>query len=335
MTEVETAIARWHARGDRVALGTVVAARRSAPRPVGTTLAVSERGDVAGSISGGCVEPDVVERAGDILATRRPQLLTYGIEDDVAWGVGLPCGGEIDVFLEAITPATALVAPEGSVLVTVIAGERAGEKRVVHEGEDPDVDELLRARRSGVVERGEEKLFCAVFAPPLRVLIFGGVDLAEALARAARPLGWRAIVSDPRVALVTQERIPSADELIAAWPEEALARVRPDGDTAVVVLTHDEKLDVPALAGALRTDAFYVGALGSRRTQTRRRERLLEAGVDEDEVERIAGPAGLDIGANTPAETALSILAEIVAVRAGRGGRPLADTSSPIHAATA
>lgn len=335
MTDVETAIERWRGQNERVALATVVATRRSSPRPVGAKLAVSESGEVAGSVSGGCVEPDVIGHAGEVLGGGRTRVLAYGIEDEAAWGVGLPCGGEIDVLIEALGSETPIAAPEGSALVTVTAGPRIGEKRLVAPGEDPEVDELLRAARSGIVEREGEQFFCDVNATPLRLLIFGAVDLAEPLARGAKDLGWRAIVVDPRSALVTRERISSADELLTAWPEEGLERIRPDGDTAVVVLTHDEKLDLPALAGALRTDAFYIGALGSRRTQARRREALLDLGVERGELTRISGPCGLDLGASTPPETALSILAEIVAVRAGRVGRPLTEASGPIHVATA
>jgi xanthine dehydrogenase accessory factor len=171
-----------------------------------------------------------------------------------------------------------------------------------------------------------------VFGPPPRLLVFGAVDTAEALCGFARQLGWRTIVADARGKFATPERLPSADEIVVAWPEDALAQVRPDHFTAVVVLTHDDRFDVPALAGALESDAFYIGALGSRRNQARRRERLLEAGVEEAALERISGPAGLDIGAETPAETALSILGEIMATRAARAGGPLRQSAGRIHA---
>ena len=171
-----------------------------------------------------------------------------------------------------------------------------------------------------------------MLGPPPRLLIFGAVDLAEELCRAAKGLGWRTVVTDARARFATAERVPSADELVVAWPEEALERFAPDERTAVVVLTHEDRWDVPALAGALGTGAFYVGALGSRRTQERRRERLLETGVSEEQLERLSGPAGLDLGAGTPAETALSILGEILAVRAGRDGGRLRASSERIHA---
>ncbi len=175
-------------------------------------------------------------------------------------------------------------------------------------------------------------MFADVFGPPPRLLVFGAVDTAEELCRAAKRLGWRTIVADARGKFATAERIPSADELLVAWPEEALEKVHPDHHTAVVVLTHEDKFDVPALTGALATEAFYVGALGSRRNQDRRRELLLEEGVPAEQLDRIAGPCGLDIGAGTPAETAVSILGEILARRAGREGGSLREAKGRIHA---
>ena len=175
-------------------------------------------------------------------------------------------------------------------------------------------------------------MFADVFAPPPRLLVYGAVDTAEALCAAAKGLGWRTIVADARGKFATRERLPSADEIVVAWPEETLAQVAPDHATAIVVLTHDDKFDIPLLREALETEAFYVGALGSRRNQERRRELLLDAGVDETALERIAGPAGLDIGAHSPAETAVSILAEIMAARAGREGGPLKTAHGRIHA---
>jgi len=232
-------------------------------------------------------------------------------------------------------------AGERAVVLTVVEGERVGAKLLVLEdgrtlGEaPPELAELapaaLRRGRSHVVEADGLKVFADVYGPPPRLVVYGAVDTAEALCRGAKLLGWTAIVADARARFATRERVPSADEIVVAWPEEALAQVRPDLGTAVVVLTHDDKFDLPALAGALASDAFYVGALGSRRNQERRRERLLEAGVSGEDIDRIAGPCGLDIGAESPAETALSILAEILALRAGRTGGPLKDAKTRIH----
>jgi xanthine dehydrogenase accessory factor len=232
---------------------------------------------------------------------------------------------------------------ERAVLFTVIEGEGLGSHLLVlesgerHGGGVPEelaaqADELIRGHRNQVLEVEGARVFAEVYAPPPRLLVYGAVDTAEALCAAARLLGWRTIVADARPKFATRERIPSADELLVAWPEEALAQVAPDHATAVVVLTHDDKFDVPALRAALATDAFYVGALGSRRNQERRRERLLEAGVPEEALERISGPCGLDIGADSQPETALSMLAEIVAVRAGREGGRLKTAAQRIHA---
>ena len=322
-------------RGEAVALATVVATRRSAPRPLGAKLAVSEGGDIVGSVSGGCVEPAVYEHARGTLRTGSPELLSYGITDELAATVGLPCGGEIDVFLERLDGAAPLAAPVGAALLTTVEGARAGERRIVAPGLEPDVDDLLRAGRSGLLPREEGRTFCEVFAPAPRLVVVGAVDLAEELCRAARALGWRTIVVDPRARFATRERLPSAHEIAVAWPEEALAGIEPDAGTAVVVVSHDDKVDVPALTHALASDAFYVGALGSRRTQARRRELMLDAGVSDGALERLAGPAGLDLGADAPAEVALSILAEIVAVRNRRDGGRLATASGRIHAASA
>jgi xanthine dehydrogenase accessory factor len=256
--------------------------RRSAPRPVGSKLAVSELGELAGSVSGGCVESEVALTAREVLASGEPQLLTYGITDEQAGSVGLPCGGEIDVGIERIA-----------------------------------LSELER-----LVEE----------SAPNRLVIFGAVDIAEALCRGANELGWDTVVADPRATFATRERVGSADQLLIEWPEDALESIALNARSAVVVLTHEERFDVPALVGALRSDAFYVGAIGSRRTQERRRELLLAEGLSETEIDRISGPTGLDLGAETPVETAVSILAEILAVRAGRSGGRLRDASGRIHA---
>jgi xanthine dehydrogenase accessory factor len=344
--EILADLERWRARGDRIALATVVATRKSAPRPVGSKFAVSDTGEMAGSVSGGCVENEVYGEAREILAGASPRLLSYGISDDEAFAVGLPCGGEIDVFVEA-PPAELLERltrvvedEERAVLFTVVEGDSRGAQLLVTEsgervgeGSGERFEEVLRAGRNVLLElESGQKVFAEVYGPPPRLLVFGAVDTAEALCRAAKLIGWRTIVSDARGKFATPERLPSADELVVAWPDETLERVKPDHQTAVVVLSHDERFDVPALRGSLETEAFYVGALGSRRNQARRRERLLEEGVDEARVDRIQGPSGLDIGADTPAETALAILAEILAVRAGREGGKLKDSKGRIHA---
>jgi xanthine dehydrogenase accessory factor len=346
--DIAADIRRFRGRGEAFVLATVVATRRSAPRPVGSTLAVSASGELCGSVSGGCVENEVYGNAQEVLAGGEPRLLSYGISDDLALSVGLPCGGEIDVFVEEADPALVdrlvQVAENGdpAVRLTVIGGEDVGsELLVLEDGETlgegprelaPYAQDLIRGGRSQVLELEGRTVFADVFGPPPTLVVYGAVDTAEALCRAAKGLGWRAVVADARGKFATRERLPSADEVIVAWPEEAFAQVGLDYTSAVVVLTHDDKFDVPALGAALASEAFYVGALGSRRNQERRRERLLEAGVDEELIDRISGPCGLDIGASTPAETALSILAEILARRAGREGGPLKEARGRIHA---
>ncbi len=317
MSGVRDELARLLAQGERPALATVVATRRAAPRPVGSKLVVSEGGELYGSVSGGCVESDVAVQAAEVIAAGEPRLLSYGIADDEAWEIGLPCGGEIDVFVQRLEGAP----PEGEgVLVTWLDGEQAGRLELQPRGSlEPGVQELDGAT-----------VFAEVIAEPPRLVVVGATDTAEELCRAVGGLGWRSVVIDPRARLATHERIPSAGAIVVSWPDALEA----DEDTAVVVLTHEERLDVPALTAALASDAFYVGAIGSRKTQAKRRERLLEAGVSEDALERLSGPAGLDLGADSPAETAVSILGEILAVRAGRDGGRLRDRSGPIHAVT-
>ena len=228
---------------------------------------------------------------------------------------------------------------ERAVLFTVLDGDRAGAHVLVLldrgevVGDDPlGLAVLARdVQRSGQLEHGAARVFAEVFGPPPRLVVVGAVDTGEALCAAAKAVGWHTICVDARAKYATRERMPSADELLVEWPREAFARIRPDRDTAVVVLTHDEKFDIPALVAALRTEAFYVGALGSRRAQEKRRERLVEEGLTDAELARLRGPAGLDIGAESPAETAVSILAEALALRAGRLGGPLREAPGRIH----
>jgi xanthine dehydrogenase accessory factor len=229
-----------------------------------------------------------------------------------------------------------------AVVLTILGGDDVGRKLLVREdgstaGDGPQelaalAPAALRRGRSHVIERDDGTVFADVFGPPPRLLVYGAVDTAESLCRAAKQLGWTTIVADARSRFATRERVPSADELLVAWPDEAIAHVRPDLGTAIVVLTHDDKFDLPLLIAALASDAFYIGALGSRRNQERRRELLRAEGVPEADLDRISGPCGLDIGAESPAETALSTLAEILAVRAGRTGGSLKRSAHRIHA---
>jgi xanthine dehydrogenase accessory factor len=237
----------------------------------------------------------------------------------------------------------AIEADERAVVFTVVEGAGVGAKALVLESGEQlgdgvpaaaleQANELIRGARSRLLELEDARIFADVFGPPPRLVVIGAVDTADALCAAAKLLGWETIVADARAKFTTRERIPHADRLIIEWPEEALAEVKPDHATAIVVLTHDDKFDIPALKAALATEAFYIGALGSRRNQERRRERLLEEGVPTEAFERIAGPCGLDLGGETQQETALSILAEIVATRFGRSGSRLRDAKQRIHA---
>jgi xanthine dehydrogenase accessory factor len=354
MTSVLDAIEAWTRRGDRVAVATVVETKKSAPQPAGTKMAINARGAVAGAVSGGCVEGAVVEVAEEVLAGAEPRLLHYGIADSEAWDVGLPCGGEISIWVEhyvtGLQSRFVELARSGAraALVTAVDGcPQAGAKLLVAADAPPegtlgdgDLDaaalalarEALWSERSELHEHAGATLFVDVAAPPPRLVIVGAVDFAAQLSAVAALGGWRAFVVDPRTRFATAERFPAAEQVLAAWPQEALAQLDPlDRAAAIAVLTHDPKLDDAALIAALASPAGYIGAMGSRRAQAHRRERLLAAGVEPAQLERIAAPIGLDLGALTAAETALSIMSEIVAVRRGRTGGRLGSTEGRIH----
>src|SRR3954470_19784412 len=261
-------------------VATVVATRKSSPRPVGSKLIVTADGKLEGSVSGGCVESDVFEAAQQVMEDGAPRLLTYGITDDMAFNVGLPCGGEIDVFVEPLRLRVDETS-ERAVLFTVIEGDPLGAKLIVRENGSTEGDgppelaalatDALRRGRSHTIVQDERTIFADVYAPRPTLFVYGAVDTAEALCKAAKLLGWHTVVADARARFATKERVPSADELLVEWPEEALAQQPPDTATAIFVLTHDDKFDLPMLTAAVKTDAFYIGALGSRRNQERRR----------------------------------------------------------------
>jgi xanthine dehydrogenase accessory factor len=298
MDDVLAKAEEWRAAGEEVAIATVVATRRSAPRPLGSKLAVTRSGRMFGTVSGGCVEADVAERCQAVLDGEVASVVSYGIEDEQAWTVGLPCGGEIDVFLEPFAGVPTLA--RGTSYV-VVEGDGVGER---WEAEEP--------ARTGLREEAERSVFVEAIGPPPRLVAVGAGDIAEALCALARPLGWRTVVVDPRAGLATRERVPSADEVIVAWPDE----IEIDVGTALVSLVHEERIDLPALRRGVEGGAFYVGALGSKRTQAKRREQL---GAVADDVR---GPVGLDLGGETPAEIALEIIAEVLAVHR-KGDAPL------------
>jgi xanthine dehydrogenase accessory factor len=346
MKDILPEITRWRERGDRIALATVVAVQRSAPRAPGAKMAVSEQGEISGGVSGGCVEGAVVEVAEQVMGGTPPQLVHFGIADSEAWDVGLPCGGEIDVWVQEYTPSRfEEIAREGgrAAEVTLLEGARPGAKLLIEAdgarsgslGAPELDDEAVRAAGELVWTDSSERrgpLFIDVIAPAPRLILFGAVDIAAPLCTLARAAGWRPYVVDPRARFATPERFPDAEEVIADWPDEAFARLGGiDPATSIVVLTHDPKLDDAALTIALRSPARFVGAMGSRRAQASRRERLLAAGMGEDGLERLSAPVGLDLGAIGREETALSILAEVVASRHGREGGRLAVGGGRIH----
>jgi xanthine dehydrogenase accessory factor len=346
MRDVLPEISDWIDRGDRVALATVVGVRRSAPRPPGAKMAVNEHGEIAGAVSGGCVEGAVVAIADMVMRGGPPRLERFGIADDEAWDVGLPCGGEIDVWVQAYAPGRfEEVARSGgrATEVTMLEGSRPGSKLLleadgVRSGSlgAPEVDDEAARVASELLwsERPERRgaLFYDVTAPSPRLIIFGAVDVAASLCSLARAAGWRPFVVDPRPRFASAARFPDAEEVIAGWPEEAFTRLGGiDPATSIVVLTHDPKLDDAALKIALRSPARFVGGMGSRRAQATRRERLLAAGLGEAELARLSAPLGLDLGAVRGEETALSILAEVVAARHGHEGGRLAIEGGRIH----
>jgi xanthine dehydrogenase accessory factor len=311
--EAPEAALRWHRAGKGAALATVVETWGSAPRQAGSQLAVSGEAELVGSVSGGCVEGAVVAEALDAIAATggdgRHRLLDYGVSDDEAFAVGLACGGRIRVLLQPVGEGLG-----EAVLADLVArrarGEAVGQAIDLEDGttrlRGPDaVAERVRADRSGLEEDG--RTFVAVHAPPLRLAVVGGVHIAQALVPMARIAGYAPLVIDPREAFASAERFPDAP-VTHDWPDEAMRAFAPDARSAVVLLTHDPKLDDPALRVALSSPAFYVGALGSTRTHAKRVARLTQAGLDPVLLGRLDAPVGLDIGARTPAEIAISIL---------------------------
>ncbi|OCB53059.1 XshC-Cox1 family protein [Mycobacterium vulneris] len=362
-------LAVWRA-GGTAGLATVVRTFRSAPRPAGASMVVAPDGTVTGSVSGGCVEGAVYELAGEVVATGTPALQRYGVSDDDAFAVGLTCGGVLDVYVEPVSRRTfpeleALVGDieshQPAATATVIAHpDQAwlGRRLVIRADEvtgtlgsaradgavTDDARGLLDTGRSGVLtfgpdgeRRGEGMdVFVASFAPRPRMLVFGAIDFAAAVARQGSLLGYRVTVCDARPVFATAARFPTADEVVVDWPNRYLAAQAAagaiDGRTVVCLLTHDPKFDVPLLEVALRLPAIgYIGAMGSRRTHEDRLARLREIGLTEAELARLSSPIGLDLGARTPEETAVSIAAEIIAQRWGGSGKPLTETGGRIH----
>jgi len=368
MRDVLDDLLRWCEAGEAVGLATVVNTLRSAPRQSGASMLVGPDGTAAGSVSGGCVEGAVYELAQQVMATGTPVLQRYGVSDDDAFAVGLTCGGIVDVYVERVDKASfaelpavaqSVAAGEPVAVVTCVDGgaERLGRRITVWPGrcsgslgsarlDDAVVDDVRGMLAAGSTRtmhygsdgerRGQElTLFVSSFAPRPRMLVFGAIDFAAAVAQIGAFLGFHVTVCDARPVFATPKRFPAADEVIVQWPHRYLqAEVdagRVDTRTVVCVLTHDPKFDVPLLEVALREDVGYVGSMGSRRTHTDRLQRLREAGLNEGELARLASPIGLDLGARTPEEVAVSIAAEFVAARWGGSGRSLALLDTGIH----
>jgi len=339
MKDILPDLTTWLANGESLALATVIQTWGSSPRGVGAKMGITAEGKMTGSVSGGCVEGAVIEVGMDVIRTRKPQLLHFGVADETAWEVGLACGGTIDVFVQPLDVElfeqmrAAIEGERPAASVTVIRGpeEVLGDGLVWVDGQDsPKVfnDELVEgaiaAARFALTNAqshrftlpgGQVEVFAEVILPAPVLVIVGGVHISIALAKMAKLLGYRTVIVDPRRAFGSPERFSHADQLVQIWPDEALASLDLARTSAVAVLTHDPKLDDPALMVALPSPAFYVGALGSRKTQAKRRARLLEAGLTEEQLDRLHGPIGLAIGAKTPEEIALSIMGEIVAAK--------------------
>jgi xanthine dehydrogenase accessory factor len=318
--DVLETLERWAAEGTPVAIATVVGTERSAPRDPGAALAVSADGQVAGSVTGGCVEPAVYGEAREVLAGGDPRLKTYGIADDEAFEVGLPCGGTVQIFVDRLEPE--LVAPIAEAvreerpiaLEIAITGEKAGAKRLVGPDDGGPAADLLARGETGILETDEGQVFVSSFAPRPNMYVFGAIDHAAALATIGRYLGYRVTVCDARSKFVTPERFPDVDELVVEWPDKFLENAPVDERTVICVLTHDHKFDIPTLKVALRTPAGYIGAMGARRTNAERAERLRAEGVTDEEIARIHAPIGLKIGSRSPEEVAVAIAAQIVQV---------------------
>jgi xanthine dehydrogenase accessory factor len=368
MREVLDDLLRWWEAGEPVGMGTVVATWRSAPRPPGASMLVGPDGTAVGSVSGGCVEGAVYEEAQEVVSTGAPVLKRYGVSDDDAFAIGLTCGGILDVYVERVDRTTfpqlgdvAEAVREGRhvAVVTCVAGspDRLGARLVVTPQDaqgslgSPRLDQAATDDVRGMLAQGTTRtlqyghdgqrrgddltLFVASYAPKPRMLVFGAIDFAAAVARIGTFLGYQVTVCDARPVFATRKRFPDAHEVVVAWPDRYLRTEseagRIDERTVVCVLTHDPKFDVPVLELALRLPLAYVGAMGSRRTHDDRMARLKEAGLTGDELSRLASPIGLDLGARTPEETAVSIAGEIVAARWGGTGTRLTQLDTRIH----
>jgi xanthine dehydrogenase accessory factor len=342
MRDILPDLNKWVDSDEQIALATVIQTWGSSPRRVGAKMALTPEGKITGSVSGGCVEGAVFETGVEVLKSGEPELLHFGVADETAWEVGLACGGQIDVFVEPLDRAlfdtwrAELLADRPHAVATVIRGPGRLLGRQVLVSEDKlaagaqgnGFDEvILEKTRSAMAEGRSQRfeiplesedsveLFVEVVSAPPTLVIVGGVHIAVALTSIAKALGYHTVVVDPRRSFGSSERFPHVDQLIQAWPQEAFEQINLTHQTALAMLTHDPKIDDPALQIAFNSPAFYIGALGSQNTQRKRRQRLLDSGCTEDQLGRLHGPIGLDIGAETPEEIALAVMAEVVAAR--------------------
>ncbi|MEH0417463.1 XdhC/CoxI family protein [Streptomyces sp. B21-083] len=368
MLDIAEELHRWVEQGRDFAVATVVAVSGSAPRRPGAALAVDADGTAIGSVSGGCVEGAVYELCQQALVDGESVLERFGYSDDDAFAVGLTCGGVIDILVTPVRASAPVRSVFASALAAAAKGQAAAVARIVSGpgellgrallvgpdgsyeggfGGHPELDRTVAAEaraqldagRTGTLEIGERGSRCGApltvlvesSVPPPRMIVFGAIDFASALARMGKFLGYHVTVCDARPVFATRARFPEADEIVVEWPHRYLERTAVDARTALCVLTHDAKFDVPLLQLALRLPVAYVGAMGSRQTHLDRNERLREVGVTELELARLRSPIGLDLGARTPEETALSIVSEIVADRRGGSGVSLTGAHTPIH----
>mgnify|MGYP002629915439 FL=1 len=366
MREVLDELIAIRRRGGMAAIATVVGTRWSTARSVGASMLVTDSGEVVGSVGGGCVEAEIFAAGEEVLRHGVAQLETYGVSDDDMFAVGFTCGGVIDVFIERVDSATwpelegiasSIAAREPVAIATIVKGGRCVGRRLVVRPDRTEgtlgtarLDETIREEALAMLAAGatatlhhgpdgrhpgpELEVFVTSYAPPAQLFIFGAADFSAPLVRVGKLLGFRVSVCDARPVFATRKRFPDADEVVVDWPHRWLGNQQVDERTVIAVLTHDPKFDVPVLRVALRSKAGYVGAMGSRGTHEDRLSRLKAAGITDAECDRLHSPIGLDLGARTPEETAISIAAEIVAARWGGSGSRLTGTTGPIHPAS-
>lgn len=327
MRELLPDLENWLNTGEKVALATVISTWGSAPRKAGSTMAVNERGEFVGSVSGGCVEGAVIQTAKDVIQHQQSKRLHFGVADETAWDIGLACGGEIDIFVQPANKnildplLDRLKSNQPSILSTVISGD----EKVLGSQNLTDGKGKLLASSDGLIALTElsnlprivagqnTEVFINPFPASPTLVMIGGVHIAISLAKIAKIQNFKTVLIDPRKAFGSSARFPEVDELIQVWPKQAYEHHPLNASSAVASLSHDPKIDDPALIEALNSDAFYVGALGSKKTQEKRRQRLLKAGVSEEKLSKLHAPIGLDIGAETPEEIALAIMSQVIA----------------------